>query len=196
MSEIADSLLERLNEKLTTYDLLRVVQTYSEISKNYPKLFLQLEQLFLRRFDQLSVEEMTTCAAGFAVSGFGSPYFSNLLEQGVLASMGKFDHDCLKEVTRGFVFSQRGSKTLFSMLLPRIRPILHEFSLSELCMLLHSYHDKTYLPKQFAAEIESQVKKLMLERAENLEPNELSLIARAFCKARTASREFHKLLET
>jgi len=40
MNEIADSLLERLNDKVSTYDLLRVLQTYSEISKTYPKLFL------------------------------------------------------------------------------------------------------------------------------------------------------------
>jgi hypothetical protein len=80
MNEIAESLLERLNEQITTYDLLRVMQTYSEISKSYPKLFLQLEQIFLRRFDQMSVDEITTCASGFAVSGYGSPYFTNLLE--------------------------------------------------------------------------------------------------------------------
>ena len=80
MNEIAESLLERLNEQITTYDLLRVMQTYSEISKSYQKLFLQLEQIFLRRFDQMSVDEITTCASGFAVSGYGSPYFTNLLE--------------------------------------------------------------------------------------------------------------------
>lgn len=105
MNEIADSLLERLNDKQTTYDLLRVLQTYSEIAERYPKLFLQLEQLFLRRFDQMSVEEMTTCAAGFAVSGFGSPYFTSLLEQGIMSNIGKFSNESLKEVARGFVFS-------------------------------------------------------------------------------------------
>jgi hypothetical protein len=56
------------------------MQTYSEISKSYPKLYLQLEQILLRRFDQMSVDEMTTCASGFAVSGYGSPYFINLME--------------------------------------------------------------------------------------------------------------------
>ena len=84
MNELSDDFLERLDDKLSTYDLLRVLQTYSEISKSYPKLFLQLEQLFLQRFDQMSSEEITTCASGFAVSGFGSPYFTSLLEQGVL----------------------------------------------------------------------------------------------------------------
>ena len=105
MNEIAESLIERLDEKISTYDLLRVLQTYSEISKSYPKLFLQLEQLFLRRFDQMSTEEITTCASGFAVSGYGSPYFVSLLEQGVLANIGKFSNESLKEIARGFIFS-------------------------------------------------------------------------------------------
>ena len=48
---------------------------------------------------------MTTCASGFAVSGFGSPYFSNLLEQGVLENIGRFDAESLKEIARGFIFS-------------------------------------------------------------------------------------------
>jgi hypothetical protein len=46
-----DVLIERLDDSVSTYDLLRVVQAFSEISKGFPKLFLMLEQLFLNRFD-------------------------------------------------------------------------------------------------------------------------------------------------
>lgn len=143
----------------------------------------------------MSVDEITTCASGFAVSGFGSPYFTNLLEQGVLSNIAQFSNESLKEIARGFIFSQRGSKTLLSVLLPRIRPILHEFTCSELCYLLNAYHTANYLPKQLASEIELIVKKSMLDGG-SLELGELALIAQVFCKARTASREFHKLLET
>jgi hypothetical protein len=83
---------------------------------------------------------MTTCASGFAVSGYGTPYFTNLLEQGVLENIGGFDSESLKEIARGFIFSQRGSKMLLSVVLPRIRPILHEFDCHELCYILHAYH--------------------------------------------------------
>ena len=76
LSMIQEDLILRLNEKSTTYDLLRVLQSYSEISKDYPKLFMQLENLFTRRFEQMTVDELTTCASGFSISGFGSPYFS------------------------------------------------------------------------------------------------------------------------
>lgn len=83
------------------------------------------------------------------------------------------------------------------MLLPRLRPLLHEFNLHELCMMLNAYHEVGYLPKQFASEVEAQVKKHLLgEFTEKLAPSELAMIAKAFCKTRTASREFHKLLES
>lgn len=72
--------------------------------------------------------------------------------------------------------------------------MLHEFSLNELCYMLNAYHDTNYLPKQFASEIENLVKKHLVE-GEKLQPSELALIAQVFCKARTASRDFHKLLE-
>jgi len=38
-----DNLMEKLDDSITTYDLLRVVQAFSEISKDFPKLFWQLE---------------------------------------------------------------------------------------------------------------------------------------------------------
>jgi len=78
--------------------------------------------------------------------------------------------------------------------MPRIRPILHEFTCNELCYMVNAYHECGYLPKQFASELESEVRKHLV--TEQLTPNELALIAKVFCKARTASREFHKLLES
>ena len=51
LTMLQEDLILRLNEKSTTYDLLRVLQSYSEISKEYPKLFMQLENLFTRRFE-------------------------------------------------------------------------------------------------------------------------------------------------
>ncbi len=100
-----DQLIERLDETVTTYDLLRVIQAYSEISNEFPKLFLQLETLLLRRFDQLTIDEITTCASGFSISGFGSPYFFKMMEQHVLTNIGKFNNTSLKEIARGFIFA-------------------------------------------------------------------------------------------
>jgi hypothetical protein len=85
-----DTLVERLDDKVTTYDLLRVLQTFSEISSRFYKIFTQLEMLFLKRFDQMTVDEMTCCAAGFAISGYGSQYLFTLMEQGVIGNLEKF----------------------------------------------------------------------------------------------------------
>ena len=73
---------------------------------------MQLEGLFLRRFEQMSTSEITTCASGFSISGYGSPYFNKMMEQIVMQSLGQFDNTSLKEIARGFVFSMRGSKLL------------------------------------------------------------------------------------
>ena len=75
LNKISNDLVDRLDDKVTTYDLLRILQAYSEISKEVVGLFLQLEQLFLRRVEQMTVDELTTCASGFSVSGYGTPYF-------------------------------------------------------------------------------------------------------------------------
>jgi hypothetical protein len=98
----------------------------------------------------MSVDEMTTCASGYAISGFGTPVFFKMLEQGILFNLDKFNTQSLKEICRGFLFSLRGSKVLLQMLMPRLQPILSEFTPSELCYLLYAFHEGKYLPKSFA----------------------------------------------
>ena len=156
-----------------------------------------LENLFQYRFDQMTVDELTVCASGFSISGFGSPYFSNVMEQGILQNVGELSTESLKEVARGFIFSMRGSKMIHQVLLPRLQPILREFTINELCYMLYSYHDKGYLPKLFAAEVEAQCKKYLVEKgADEVTLEELALIVKVFCTTRTAHRDFHKILET
>ena len=81
------------------------------------------------------------------------------------------------------------------MLLPRLRPLINDFRPNEVCYMLHAYNEIDYVPKQFASECETIVKQYLYD-AEKVKIEDLALIARVFCKARTASRNFHKLLET
>jgi len=104
---------ERLNDKVSTFDLLRVLQAYSEISNKFPRLFVQLETLFTARFDQMSPDEMTCCASGFAISGFGSPFLFNFIEQNMIIHINEFNAQNVKELCRAFVFTSRGSKNIF-----------------------------------------------------------------------------------
>ena len=85
---------------------------------------------------------------------------------------------------------------MLSMVLPRIRPILTEFPCNELCYLLNAYFEANHLPKQFASEIENGVKSYIIANEREIKPSELALIAKVFCKSRSASREFHKLMES
>jgi hypothetical protein len=124
-----EALALRLDDKVSTYDLLRVLQSFSEISTQYFKLFTQLEMLFLKRFDQMTLDEMTCCACGFAISGFGSQYLFNLMEQGVLANIQRYQNaENVKEICKAFVFSHRGSRPLHQAMLPRIQAVLTSFS--------------------------------------------------------------------
>ena len=77
--------------------------------------------LFVKRFDQMSVDEMTCCACGFSISGFGSPYIFKLMEQGVFASIDKFQGENIKDICKAFIFSLRGSKQLHQVMMPRIQ---------------------------------------------------------------------------
>lgn len=81
-------------------------------------------------------------------------------------------------------------------MLPRLRPILAEFTLNELGYMAYSYHDIGYFPKLLASEIELNCKKALIERGEELKIEELALLVKVFCKTRSAGRDFHKLLET
>lgn len=61
--------------------------------------------------------------------------------------------------------------------------------------MLYAYNEVGYLPKGFAKEIEDKVF-AHLVKTETIAPNEIALITKVFCKTRSASRDFHKLLET
>ena len=50
-SGLEEDFNQRLNDTVSTMDLLRVLQSYSEISSQFPRLFVQLETLFVKRFD-------------------------------------------------------------------------------------------------------------------------------------------------
>lgn len=139
---------------------------------------------------------MTCCAAGFAISGYGSQYLFTLMEQGVFANMDKFsDTENIKEICKAFIFSMRGSRLLHQAMMPRIQATLSQFTCNELCYLLHGYHKQGNLPKSFTSQIEEGVVKF-LRNTKEISIEEIALITKVFCTTRTGSREFHKLLET
>lgn len=66
---------------------------------------MQLETLFVKRFDQMSPDEMTCAACGFSISGFGSPFFFKYVEQSVMESISTFSSTNIQELCRAFIYS-------------------------------------------------------------------------------------------
>ena len=79
--------------------------------------------------------------------------------------------------------------------MPRIQQVIHTFTCRELCYILHGYHRVGFLPKPFAKLLEAEIVKTLRD-VENVELEELQLMAQVFCRSRSGSRELHKLLET
>jgi hypothetical protein len=69
----------------------------------------------------MSADEMTCCASGFSISGFGSPFLYKFIEQNMVSSIEQFNVQNIKELCRAFIFSQRGSKTIHQVLMPRVQ---------------------------------------------------------------------------
>ena len=68
----------------------------------------------------MTPDEMTCCASGFAISGFGSPFLFQFIEQNMIGLISKFNSENVKEMCRAFIFSKRGSKQLHQVIMPRI----------------------------------------------------------------------------
>jgi len=74
----------------------------------------------MKRIDQCNIEEITCIACGFAISGFGSPLMFRILESNIIANINELSAFGIKETCRAFVFSNRGTKEIYQVLMPRI----------------------------------------------------------------------------
>ena len=65
-------LIDRIDEKISTFDVLWVMQMFSELSQYFAAIFTKAEFLLLKRFEQLTLEQITCAACAFAIAGYGS----------------------------------------------------------------------------------------------------------------------------
>lgn len=149
--------MERLNDKVPTFDLLWIMQTFSEISENFGEIFVKLEFLFLKWYEQLTIEQMSCAACGFAVAGFGSDYFYKLLEVDIWRNFELLDIDGEKEICWGFIYSNKGSKQLFNLMIPKIMGRLEKYSFIEKCFIVDAYHKQNLLSKRMALDLELSI---------------------------------------
>ena len=192
---LEQDLIERLDESVSTNDLLRAMQAFSEVSEDFPAIFVQLETLFVQRLDLLNIDELTCCANGFGIAGFGSQFLFNCIEEILLEQLAELSTTNIKEISRAFFFTSNGTEMLYKALYPRLDLVLDEFTSRELLYLLYAYHKIGFLPKKLVRDIELKVA-AVLSDTKHVEIEELQLMAQVFCRSRAGSRDFHKLLET
>lgn len=171
------------------------MQAFSEVSEDFPAIFVQLETIFMQRLDLLDIDELTCCANGFGIAGFGSSFLFSCIEDLLLDQLAELTTTNIKEICRAFFFTSNASEALYKALYPRLDLILDDFTSRELLYLLYAYHKIGFLPKKFAKEIELKVAAVVSD-TQHVEIEELQLIAQVFCRSRVGSRDFHKLLET
>jgi hypothetical protein len=81
----------------------------------------------------------------------------------------------VQEVCRAFVFTKRGTKVLFQMLLPRIQTIFHSFTVRELCYIFYGYSKIGVAPKPFMSQLETKIAETVRD-TENVELEILQLV--------------------
>jgi len=128
--DYADNLLEKLDESVSTFNLLRIAQTFAEIGPKFPEVFNIIEYHLLKRYEQLMTEEMVCSTACFAIAGQGSKLMFSLFEKQVCKTPN-LDYKTLRDACKSFIYSMRGSDEIFKTLEHGIRAHLAQFSVSE-----------------------------------------------------------------
>ncbi|CAI2364484.1 unnamed protein product [Moneuplotes crassus] len=192
-NDYADKLLAKMNESISTFNILRILQTYAEIGTSYFDIFDTCEYYLLKRLEQLMIEEMVCASACFSISGQGSNTLFRLFEREVLRHPD-FDFKTLRDVCKSFIFSMRGSAEIFRHFEPRIRQYLDRFSCNEKCFILSVYFQKRCLTKVFQNELEKSIAQ-RLRMTEEITIEEIAMIVNVYTTTRACGREMQKLME-
>lgn len=187
-------LLPRISAKDSTFDLLKVVQTFSEISQYYFDIFKKIEDIILSRFEQLELNEVTVIACGFAISGTGSDLFYHYMEKQIISNFTQLDKQGFREVVRALVISQNASPEFFQLIKHNIKNHLDMFNLNEKVLITKCFASTKHGDKELFSQIEKSISDLLLN-INNVLLDEICIIAECLCTSKVFSREFQKLFE-
>jgi hypothetical protein len=187
-------LMPRISYKDSTFDLLKVIQTYSEIAEFYMDIYKKIEDIILSRYEQLELSDATVIACGYSVSGLGSDLFFEYMEKMIIANFTKLDKNGFREAVRALIVSLSGSSQFFELIKYNLKDNIKLFNLTEKSYITKAYFDKKIGDKEFFLMLEESIsdsfsdpKELMLE--------EICAIADCLCYTKVFSREFQKLFE-
>jgi hypothetical protein len=187
-------LLPRISHKDSTFDLLKVLQTFSEISEYYMDIYKKIEDIILSRYEQLELSDATVISCAYSVAGMGSEMLFEYLEKLIIANFNKLDKDGFREVIRALIVSINGSEEFFQLVKHNLQNNLDLFNLTELIYIVKAYHEKEQGDKQIFELLEKKISESLTNNKEIL-LEEICAIADCLCNSKVFSREFQKLFE-
>jgi hypothetical protein len=187
-------LIPRINYKDSTFDLLKIIQTYSEISEFYMDIYKKIEDIILSRYEQLELSEATVIACGYAVSGLGSEMLFEYLEKLITSQFTKLDKDGFREAVRALIISLNGSPMFFELINHNLKDNLKLFNIIEKIYITKAFYDKKLGDKELYEIIEKSLTESLSDPKELL-LEEICAIADCLCYTRMFSRQFQKIFE-
>jgi hypothetical protein len=190
-------LLPRISHSDDTFDLLKILQTFSEISDHYPDLFKKIEDILLSRYEQLEITEASVIACAYSIAGFGSDMLFEYLEKYFIKNFDKLKEDkqSLRELTRAYVVSSIGSDMFFDILRKEIKKNLDIFNITEKVYIVKCYHDRKVNDKELFQMLEKAIAADLKQPAEKILLEEICAVADCLCSCKIFTREFQKLFE-
>lgn len=189
-----NKLLPRLSYRDSTFDLLRVIQTFSEISKYYMEVYFKIEEIILSRYEQLELSDATVIACGFAVAGCGSEFLFEHLEKFTMKNFNALDKAGFREVVRAFVVSMNGSKEFFELIKFKLKDNMDLFNITEMIYIVKCYYEKNMGDDEFYSLIEKAIGGVF-SKPKDVLLEEICIVGEAICHTDVFSREFQKLYE-
>ena len=106
----------RISQADSTYDIIKVLQTFSEISDHYKDLYTKIETIVLSRYELLETNEASCIACAFSIAGYGSTHFYELIEKLLMSQFNFIDDTGFREAVRGknsqFIILKSSSNSL------------------------------------------------------------------------------------
>ena len=144
--EYSEKLMDKMDASVSTFNILRVMQSFSAIGTKYADLFNLCEYHLLKRYDQLMPDEAICAATWFSIAGQGSALIFKIFEKIVLKEID-MGFAKARDTWKAFIISSRGSNEIFKVMEPRIRTYLDSFSTNEKWFILNSYFERKMLSK-------------------------------------------------
>lgn len=101
--DFSQFIINRLNDKDETLDLIKLVQSYSERGESYLDIFNKVEELLVKRVEELTAEDSAAVACAYSIAGAGSQELFNALEESLFATE-TISPSIIRDIVRGIQF--------------------------------------------------------------------------------------------